>query len=441
MLVKIRHTQVKVRRPNSHKFQGEAKFTGSVFFKVVGMVDGTFVRLSLGTEDKSVAVRRIAKLEKACAEGSSSSLWPELEQSLPVKTFRFFASRVGYVGHTSVRAKSTWADLCAAFEVEMQRLIENKARGASAEEGVMAEGTRIRYGQTIRQFTAFLENQSVFLNDLHKPIIEMFKVDRLKKIAKLAQSRGGSSIALDIAILHRIFAFAVEKQMMAANPISLKHESKPGKNPKNGARPFTAAELAKLRKEAGDDLFNFLFLRWTGLRGSDAVSVRWQDIHFDRGANGEVEKVTQKRGKLAIVPLSTELREQLEDVFAARKPRLDDQVLLNPDNGRPFAVLGVEGGRKRLYQRMKALGERAGVRRVTPHCFRDTFACDMLAREVGIFEVAKMLADTADTIEKHYAQFVPAARDAVQVKMDSGIGIEERAKLSAQRGRKVVAIS
>ena len=53
------------------------------------------------------------------------------------------------------------------------------------------------------------------------------------------------------------------------------------------------------------------------------------------------------------------------------------------------------------------------------------------------FHVAKMLADTVDTVEKHYVHFVPAARrNAVQAKMDNGLGIEERAKLSKQRGRK-----
>jgi integrase len=135
------------------------------------------------------------------------------------------------------------------------------------------------------------------------------------------------------------------------------------------------------------------------------------------------------------------LRDGLEEVNLKRKPRPDDAVLYNPDNGRPFAVLGVEGGRKRLYQRMKALGERAGVRRVTPHCFRDTFACDMLARGTGIYDVAMMLADTVDTIQKHYAQLVPAARDAALARMDSSIGIEERAKLAAQRGKKVVEIA
>jgi hypothetical protein len=64
----------------------------------------------------------------------------------------------------------------------------------------------------------------------------------------------------------------------------------------------------------------------------------------------------------------------------------------------------------------------------------------MLTRGIGVFEVAKMLADTVETVEEYYAQVVPAARDAVQTKMDSGVGIEEQTKIAAQRGKKVVGI-
>jgi integrase len=164
------------------------------------------------------------------------------------------------------------------------------------------------------------------------------------------------------------------------------------------------------------------------------MTLRWDEIRFDRGVNGEIEKLTQKRGKVAIIPLSTELREALEQAYRERKPRPDNLVQLNAKDGRPFP------DRKRMYERIKAMGVRAGIKRVTPHCFRDTFACDMLARGTSIYDVAKMLADTVDTVEKHYAQFVPAARDAIQVRMDSGIGIEEQAHLAAQRGKKVVSL-
>lgn len=77
---------------------------------------------------------------------------------------------------------------------------------------------------------------------------------------------------------------------------------------------------------------------------------------------------------------------------------------------------------------------------MTPHCFRDTFACDMLAKGEGVYGVAQMLADTVDTVEKHYAVFVPASRDAAQGRMDQGIGIEERAALTKKRGEKLVSI-
>ena len=230
--------------------------------------------------------------------------------------------------------------------------------------------------------------------------------------------------------------------MLFEKPISMARESKPGENPKNGARPFTGDELAALRqatvyknsrKQTIDDTPTFLLLRWAGLRVSDAVRVQWKNVHFGRGANGEIEMLTQKRSKVAIIPLATELRENLESLCRERKPRGEDYVLLNPETGVPFANRAI------LSRRVIELCGRAGVKG-SAHCFRDTFACDMLTRGIGVFEVAKMLADTVETVEEYYAQFVPAARDAVQSKMDSGVGIEEQAKIAAQRGKKVVGI-
>ena len=108
-------------------------------------------------------------------------------------------------------------------------------------------------------------------------------------------------------------------------------------------------------------------------------------------------------------------------------------VLLNPETGVSFANRAI------LSRRAIELCNRAGVKG-SAHCFRDTFACDMLTRGVGVFEVAKMLADTVETVEQCYAEFIPALRDNVQAKMDSGVGIEEQAKIAAQRGKKVVGI-
>src|SRR6267143_3380612 len=247
MLVNIKHKEVKVRRPNSHQFKGEHKFTGTVSYSVVGSVEHKPIRLSLGTEEKNAAIRRVKKLETACAEGPTSTLWLELEESLPLRTFKFFADRIGYVRSTPIRAaRPTWANLRDAFELEMERLIENKRRGATKQ--TISENTRNRYLQVIRHFSAFLVDGNTLLITINKSTIEMFKVARQKAIEKLKQARGGSSIALDIAILHRVFKFAVEKELMVQNPIDLKNESKPGANPQNGARDFNAEELGSCAK-------------------------------------------------------------------------------------------------------------------------------------------------------------------------------------------------
>jgi integrase len=339
-------------------------------------------------------------------------------------------------------AKLTWQDLCDAYEIEMQRKVDNKERGATRNEGIMSASTRLRYRVTIRDFTTFLEDKSTPLVDITPAAIAKYKIVRHKAVVAKKQSRGGAGVALDIAILHGVFAFAVVQKMLTDKPISMARESKPGKNPKNGARAFTGDELAAIRKatvyknsrkQTKDDTASFLLLRWSGLRVSDATKLQWKNIHFGRGTNGEIEIMTQKRSKLAQVPLATELRENLESLYDERKPGLEDRVLLNPETDKPFADRAI------LSRRVIELCDRAGVKG-SAHCFRDTFACDMLTRGIGVFEVAKMLADTVETVEEYYAQFVPAARDAVQSKMDSGVGIEEQVKIAAQRGRKVVGI-
>jgi integrase len=443
MNIRINYREVKIRRPNSQNLVGADKFNGNVMFQTFGSLDAKPFRLSLGADEESAAKRRTAKIERALLEGVTSPLWVELADSLPVTTFKFFASHVGYSRQSrKATAKLTWQDLCDAYEIEMHRKVNNKERGATRNEGIMSASTRDRYRVTIRDFTNFLEDKNTPLVDITPATIAKYKIARHKAVIAKKQSRGGAGVALDIAILHGVFAFAVAQKMLAEKPISMAHESKPGKNPKNGASAFTGDGLAAIRratvyknsrKQTIDDTPTFLLLRWAGLRVSDAIRLQWKHVHFGRGSNGEIEILTQKRSKVAIIPLATELRENLESLRSERKPHGEDHVLLNAETGKPFADRAI------LTRRVIELCRRAGVKG-SAHCFRDTFACDMLTRGIGVFEVAKMLADTVETVEAYYAQFVPAARDAVQVKMDAGVGIEEQAKIAAQRGKKVVGI-
>ncbi len=367
-------------------------------------MDGRRVRGPLGTRSYDVARKLAHKIEAAIAEGKDSAIWAELQTVLPCSTFQRFSE---YVGVTPSELP-TWPALRAAFTVFSEQRIKL---------GRFSAATSTRYELTFKEFDAFLASEKItLLQDITKAIVERFKVWRIERIKEKKISRGATSLALDAAILHRIFAFALENEMIVRNPVRM--EGRPGGNPERGAQPFNAAELGKLREHAADDLLMFLLLRWTGLRGSDAVALTWKEVCFDRK---EIERVTQKRGKRVILPLHMELLFALEAEHGRLKPLPGDRVLLNPATRKAMT-------RPRLYQRMLAVGKRAGVPNAYPHRFRDTLAVDMLSRGASPYDVAKMLGDTIDTVEKHYTPFVKELRERVRNILETGVGIEEAAK-------------
>ena len=150
----------------------------------------------------------------------------------------------------------------------------------------LSQNTVQRYNHTLKEFELFLtEHRVVLLRDIQKPLVESFKVWRIERINSSKHSRGASSLSLDAAILHRAFSFAIENEMLEKNPVRL--EGRPGENPEGGAEPFSADELSLLRNHAEPDLLAFLLLRWTGLRGSDAVTLTWSEVHLEERKSSE----------------------------------------------------------------------------------------------------------------------------------------------------------
>jgi integrase len=368
----------------------------------------TRLRGSLGTRNQDAARRLIHNLETALAEGPLSTLWLELGSLLPRETYARFAHYAGVKEHQL----PTWAQLQDSYKIYMEQRVKI---------GKLRESTVERYQHTLGEFERFLEEQRIsLLRDVTMPFVENFKVWRIERIKKRKHSRGATGVVLDAAILHGVFSFAVKRDMIVKNPVQL--EGRPGENPEGGAEPYTADELSRMRQHAEDDLLAFLLLRWSGLRGSDAVTLRWREVHLD---GKEIERVTQKRRKKVILPIHTELQFALETERERQNSEPSDRVLLNPDTGKPMT-------RPRLYQRIKALGRRAGVPDARPHRFRDTLAVDMLTRGASPYDVAKMLGDTIETVEKHYTPFVKELRERVRGLLETGAGLEELAQKAAE---------
>jgi integrase len=346
-----------------------------------------------------------SRIERAMAEGPGSQLWPELRGVLPADTFEKLAAIGHYVPDEAPSVpKHTWQDLASKFQVwTAHRVALDKMRGS----------TRERYIQTLSTFGKFLEYRTISdLAGITRAVVEDFKGWRLTSVLSKKHSRGGRGVVLDVAILHRIFVYAMECDLVTKNPVRL--EGRPGDSPEHGAQPFKAGELTKLRQAAGPDLLAFLLLRWTGLRGSDAVGLRWEEIDWE---THEINRLTMKRRKRIVLPIHKELLFALEFERDRQRGSPQDRVLLNPATGKPLT-------RPRLYERTLRMGRRAGVLDAHPHRFRDTFAVDLLARGASPYDVAKLLGDTVDTIEKHYAPFVRELRERARRIMEEGEGLE-----------------
>jgi len=363
------------------------------------------IRLSLGTTNGDTAVRLHTRIERALVDGPASTEWQGLRIVLPADTFEKLAAIAGHVPEQlTSEPQPTWADLMAKFKAWMsQRVALDKLR----------ESTRERYLQACTAFTDFLEERGITdLEAIKRATVEDFKAWKLAHSSTRKTFRGGKGIVLDVAILHRVFVYAIDCELIVKNPVRL--EGRPGDQPERGAQPFKVEQLTKLRQAAAEDRLIFLLLRWTGMRGSDVVGLRWEEIDWE---THEINRLTLKRRKLVIMPIHQELLFELEVERAKRKPNPEERVLVNPATGRPLT-------RPRLYARMIALGRRAGVLDAHPHRFRDTYVVDFLTRGGSPYDVAKLLGDTVETIEKHYAPFVRELRERARRIMESGQGLE-----------------
>lgn len=342
------------------------------------------LRGSLGTKSKTDAALLRNRLEYAVCGGASSTEWVALKTVLPAGTYRRFTKHVGL----KVQVTRTLGELLSIFRTTNQSRTEMKK---------LASSTEIRYRRVAELFVGWV-GADTLLEDCNKPLIESYKEQRLKDILLRKNSRDGSSLDLEVAILHMMFAEAVERGWISKNPVVPGRT--PGSEPSRGADPFTPEEMQALSENADPHRLDYLLLRWTGLRGSDITSLTWGEVDFKRQV---IAKRSQKTGVLATIPLQTELwRALVAEKAIAKRLTVSDA-----------------GSRQVLYTRIVAMGKRAGVERCIPHSFRDSLAVELLTHGAGIYDVARILGDDVKTIQRHYAPFTPELVDRVRKIMNS----------------------
>jgi len=198
------------------------------------------------------------------------------------------------------------------------------------------------------------------------------------------------AILREIGVLRAALAWAVEHQWIAAKPII----SNPVKTPRPRDRWLTREEARRLIDACHEPHIKaFVVLGlMTAARTGAILEAQWRQVDFERGVIDYGEGQGTKRR--SVVPLNDEVRNVL---VALRELACTDFLI--ECHGRRIA--SVKKG-------FRAACVRAGITGVTPHVLRHSAATWMAMDDVPLREIARLLGDREETVERVYAKHSPS---------------------------------
>jgi integrase len=211
--------------------------------------------------------------------------------------------------------------------------------------------------------------------------------------------------------LRQAYLLAFEEGFVDRNPLERVRAASVERRDPN---PFTVAEVRAILDSCAAPqhraLFQFAFA--TGLRTSELIALRWEDIDWERRivhvrrarVRGEI-KTTKTAAGRRTVDLFAPAMAVLNDCRSAHWFPQGDLVFFDPETGKPWPD---DAPIRRAWT---AALERAGVRYRCPYQSRHTYASMMLsAGEDPTYIAAQMGHADWGMIRKVYARWIPGVR-------------------------------
>lgn len=213
--------------------------------------------------------------------------------------------------------------------------------------------------------------------------------------------RAKSTVNRHLMALRKFCAFATQVGEMSTDPtvgISLVQDDR-----QVASRALTDAEIERLLEAAENgsraglvrrDLAILLLLLHTGIRISEIVDLRTDDVIFDNpGVRLRVGSAGNSEIEVRYLPLPNQVYRALYDYMLVR-PQNSDYIFLGQD-GRPIS--------SRTVQRVvSSCSKSAGVTGVSAQSLRRTFALNVLAETDDLRLVSELLGHQNKTITEQY---------------------------------------
>jgi integrase/recombinase XerD len=205
------------------------------------------------------------------------------------------------------------------------------------------------------------------------------------------------SVACHYRAARAFFRYLHREGYLEANPMD---SIRAPRTPKRQVLPFNEEQARALltapnRKTVAGlrDSVMVLMLLDTGIRVSELLGIRMQDVDWERGMIAVMGKGSRERS----VPLGTRARRELQRYLSKRRDLQRHDPLFVTSTGRQVS--------QRSFQtRLARYGRKAGVEgvRCSPHTFRHTFATWWLRNGGDVFTLQRILGHSSLEMVKRY---------------------------------------
>jgi integrase len=231
-------------------------------------------------------------------------------------------------------------------------------------------------------------------------------LDDFRSTRKLAPTTS----AKELTILRLFLSFCLERKWITENPAK---KIKPPRNIKpKEVVPYEPNEIIRMLA-ACDGIGNsayerlraralLLLMRFTGLRVSDAITLR-----KDRIKNGRIFLHTKKTGGMVFLPVPKQLEEALAALPVPRGAGENPRCYFWNEVSSRRAVLNSAD------RMLRAVFKRSGVKSAHAHRFRHTLATEILAQGHGEQDVADILGISPAVVRQHYAKWSQARQERI----------------------------
>jgi integrase/recombinase XerD len=296
--------------------------------------------------------------------------------------------------------KALLAELLQAGPDYLDELLEQFYHHLAAERGLAP--------LTLESYSHDLQDFREFLFTLARTSWEEVTLEDLQTYLGALEARGLSarSRARRLSALRQFFRFLVREEKISANPVELLDSPRlPMKLPQVLGEREVVALLAATDPttplgQRDGALLEVLYA--TGLRVSELVGLTLKQVDLRRG----VVRVRGKGNKERVVPLVAPAVEKLSLYLSQGRPQLiqgrESHYLFLNRWGRPLSRQG-------FWKILKHYALQAGIRELSPHTLRHSFATHLLSRGANL-RVLQLLLGHADLATTQIYTHLDAAR-------------------------------